>query len=113
MARLLLGFFLLQTAPHSVQGLPELADVGSLLPISILFGCILLWPSLFAQVWGARLVAAPTAALLTMTEILVATFSAWLLIGSSLTSVAIVGGGLIVCAAVLDLTTPSLASLSN
>ncbi len=110
---LLLGFFLLHTAPASVQGLPELADVGSLLPISILFGCIVLWPSLFAQVWGARLVAAPTAALLTMTEILVATFSAWLLIGSSLTPVAILGGGLIVCAAVLDLTTPSLTSINN
>jgi drug/metabolite transporter (DMT)-like permease len=58
---------------------------------------------MIGQLWGARLVPATRAALLTMTEIVVATGSAALLIGTSLTSVSIIGGLVIVAAVVIDL----------
>jgi len=48
-------------------------------------------------------VPAPTAALLTMSEILVATLSASWLIGTDLEPLAWLGGGLIVAAVLLDL----------
>lgn len=102
---ILLGATLLYFAPESASAVPQADEFLPMVPLSILFGCLILWPSMFGQVWGARLVAPPTAALLTMTEILVATISAWLLIGSSLTLISVAGGGLILLAAVIDLTT--------
>jgi drug/metabolite transporter (DMT)-like permease len=71
--------------------------------VIIAFGALALWPSMIGQLWGARLVPATRAALLTMTEIVVATGSAALLIGTSLTSVSIIGGLVIVAAVVIDL----------
>ncbi len=106
---ILLGAILLYLAPGSTDAIPDMEDIVDMLPLSLLFGGLLLWPSMFGQVWGARLVSAPTAALLTMTEILVATISAWLLIGSSLAPISLAGGALILLAAIIDLTaTPDL-----
>lgn len=65
---------------------------------AILFGVAALYPAVLGQVWGARRIPAPTAALLTMTEIIVATASAMFLIGSELTAIAWLGGILIVLA---------------
>lgn len=69
----------------------------------LLFGIIAFWPSMIGQLWGARLVPATRAALLTMTEIVVATISAWALIGTSMTLLSIVGGLVIVTAVLIDI----------
>lgn len=81
----------------------QIDNPALVLALAILFGWLFLWPSMFAQVWGARLVPSSTAALLTMSEIVVATGSAWLLIGSALGPVSAIGGILIVIAALADL----------
>ncbi|MGI9355917.1 MAG: DMT family transporter [Rhizobiaceae bacterium] len=98
-----LGALIHIAAPDAGQALPEADAMLAMLPVSLLFGALLLWPAMLGQVWGARHVSAPTAALLTMTEILVATVSAWLLIGSSLTPLSLLGGLIIVLAAIIDL----------
>ncbi len=71
-----------------------------------IFGLLVLIPSIYGQVWGARLIPSSTAALLTMSELITATVSAFFLIGTSLAPIALVGGMLIAGAAVLDLTSP-------
>lgn len=73
------------------------------LPLALGFGVPVLFPALLGQIWGARQVSAATASLLTMTEILVATLSAWWLIGTTLDAMAFAGGALIVAAVLLDL----------
>ncbi|MEM9470360.1 MAG: DMT family transporter [Pseudomonadota bacterium] len=67
------------------------------------FGILAFWPSMIGQLWGARLVPATRAALLTMTEIVVATISAWVLIGTSMTALSIAGGMIIVAAVLIDI----------
>jgi len=67
-------------------------DIPPFALVAVLFGMAALYPAMLGQVWGARRIPAPTAALLTMTEIIVATASAMLLIGSDLTAVAWLGG---------------------
>jgi drug/metabolite transporter (DMT)-like permease len=57
---------------------------------------------MIGQLWGARLVPATRAALLTMSELLVATVSAALLIGTTLTSVQFIGGLIIIAAVLVD-----------
>lgn len=69
----------------------------------LVFGLIVFWPSMIGQLWGARLVPATRAALLTMTEIVVATVSAWALIGTSVTFLSLVGGLTIVAAVLIDI----------
>ena len=69
----------------------------------LLFGIIAFWPSMIGQLWGARLVPATRAALLTMTELVVATISAWALIGTSMTLLSVVGGLVIVTAVLIDI----------
>ena len=101
---IVIGMFLLVIVPESASAWPEFSHVWPLLPASLLFGIVVLWPSLFGQIWGARHVSAPSAALLTMSEILLATLSSWFLIGSSLTPLAIVGACFIFTAAIVDLT---------
>jgi drug/metabolite transporter (DMT)-like permease len=71
-----------------------------LLAALVAFSALGMWPSMIGQLWGARLVPATRAALLTMSELLVATVSAAALIGTSLTSVQFIGG-LVIIAAVL------------
>lgn len=67
------------------------------------FGALMFFPSLLGQIWGARKIPAPTAALLTMTEILVATASAGWLIGTELTAISLLGGLVIIGAVCIDL----------
>jgi drug/metabolite transporter (DMT)-like permease len=69
------------------------------------FGALILFPAMLGQIWGARRIPAPTAALLTMTEIIVATLSAGLIIGSDLQPLSWLGGGIIVLAVCIDLMT--------
>ena len=73
-----------------------------LLAAMVAFGGLGMWPSMIGQLWGARLVPATRAALLTMTELLVATVSAAALIGTSLTGVQIIGGLVIIAAVLVD-----------
>jgi drug/metabolite transporter (DMT)-like permease len=73
------------------------------IPLTIVFGAVLLFPSMLGQIWGARRIPAPTAALLTMTEILVATASAGILIGTELPPIAMLGGVIIITAVCIDL----------
>ncbi len=86
------------------QNMPDLGAFTDMLPLALMFGLLVLWPAMLGQVWGARHVSSPTAALLTMAEILLATLSAWYLIGTSLTPISWLGGGIIILAVVLDLT---------
>ncbi|NNJ76449.1 MAG: DMT family transporter [Anderseniella sp.] len=80
---------------------------GALTPVLamavVAFGVVALWPSMIGQLWGARLVPATRAALLTMTEIVVATISAWALIGTSMTTLSVIGGMIIVAAVLIDI----------
>jgi drug/metabolite transporter (DMT)-like permease len=80
---------------------------GSLTPTLavgvVAFGILAFWPSMIGQLWGARLVPATRAALLTMTEIVVATISAWVLIGTSMTTLSVIGGMVIVTAVLIDI----------
>ncbi len=82
---------------------PEPGVVMTVIPLALLFGCIVLLPSMLGQIWGARRIPAPTAALLTMTEIIVATLSAYFLIGTELSTLSFLGGALIISAVVIDL----------
>lgn len=107
--------------PQSLMSDPALVaapngthDSATLL-LGCLFGGIVLFPAMFGQIWGARRIPAPTAALLTMSEILVATLSAWLLVGTDLEPLSWLGGAIIVGAVCIDLyiqrnqTVPELA----
>jgi drug/metabolite transporter (DMT)-like permease len=96
-----------ETAPHTDGGVASgltSARLAWALAVALGFGLLVLAPSVFAQVWGARLLPSGTAALLTMSEILTATLSAILLAGSELTPAAFLGGAMIILAALLDLT---------
>ena len=96
---------LLSATPNiSSQALPAPTGLIQATLIATLFGCLVLFPAMYSQIWGARLIPAPTAALVTMVEILVATVSAYFLIGSKLSAISWVGGLLIVSAVVVDLT---------
>jgi len=68
------------------------------------FSFLLLFPSLFGQAWGAQRVPAPTAALLTMTEIVAATVSAYFLIGTELNGISMLGALIILAAVLIDVT---------
>jgi len=80
----------------------HVASWGPVLMATTLFAIFLLFPVLMGQVWGAQRVAAPTAALLTMTEVLVATLSAYWLIGTELNSVSMFGAAIILTAVLID-----------
>lgn len=82
---------------------PEPISLVTTVPIVLAFGAILIFPSMLSQIWGARRIPAPTAALLTMTEILVATASAGLLIGTELPPISLLGGMIIIAAVCVDL----------
>ena len=85
------------------DGTPSLSALYQGLPVISLFGAAVLFPAMFSQIYGAQLIPAPTAALLTMTEILVASLSAWLLIGTELTRISLLGGVVIIVAVIGDL----------
>ena len=100
-------------APGTTAGAtgPALGAVAAFVPGSAAgiaalvaaFGAALLYPSMLGQVWGARRVPAPTAALATMVEILVATGSAALLIGTELGPAELLGGAIIVAGTGADI----------
>jgi drug/metabolite transporter (DMT)-like permease len=112
-ATLFAGFLLSSICALAIQywnskgGIVELrAEPVSLIktiPIAIAFGAVLIFPSMLGQIWGARRIPAPTAAMLTMTEILVATASAGLLIGTDLPPISLLGGLIIIVAVCIDL----------
>jgi len=89
------------TATVTVQSV----DLAKTLPLAVVFGAAIFFPSMLGQIWGARRIPAPTASLLTMTEILVATASAGWLIGTELAPVSLLGGAIIIAAVCLDLAT--------
>ena len=88
-------------SPETVVPEPD-AIIAMAVPI-IVFGVLVVWPTMYGQLWGARFIPSTTAALLTMSEIMVATISSAVLIGTDLGLVAWVGGGLILVAIFLDL----------
>jgi drug/metabolite transporter (DMT)-like permease len=102
--------FLLAAYGQPVVTMPNSSDLWLGVLIAVVFGLLVLSPSIYLQVWGARFVPSSTAALLTMTEILAATISATLLIGTSMTRISALGGVLIIIAAVADLTTPAVSN---
>lgn len=83
--------------------LPTWTDVRAALLISAAFGVLAIYPALLGQIWGAKRIPAPTAALLTMSEILVATLSAYLLIGTELAPLSFLGGAIIIVAVCVSL----------
>jgi len=68
----------------------------------LLFSVFMMYPSMMSQIWGAQRVPAPTAALLTMTEVVVSTLSAYVLIGTELNKVSVIGAFVILAAVLLD-----------
>jgi len=70
--------------------------------LSLLFGATVMYPAMLGQVWGARLIKAPTAALLTMTELIVAVISAYFIVGTELGPISTLGGVLIVSVVLFD-----------
>jgi len=92
---------------------PEPDALKSGLLAALLFGSAVLFPAMFGQIWGARRIPAPTAALLTMAEIIVATISAGFLIGTELGPVSIFGGLVIVSAVCIDLIVQHRAEINS
>jgi len=73
------------------------------IPLAILVGIGFQFPTMYLMVWGGQRLTAPTASLLTMSEILAATVSATLVLGNALNSIAWMGGAIIVFAAIIDI----------
>ena len=98
-----LGFSLQILLPDVQPAAPELDTVIRLAPAIAAFAILIVWPTLVGQLWGAKYLAATTAALLTMSEILAATISTALLDASDLTLVSWLGAGLILIAILADI----------
>ncbi len=102
-AALGMGIALSQTMPH-VQSTFSPNEVSAhLLILVVLFGALVLWTTMLGQVWGAKFIAATTAALLTMSEIVVATGSATMIGNETLPLISWAGAGLIIAAIFVDL----------
>jgi len=71
--------------------------------VAVLFGSLVVMPSMLGQIWGAGILPAPTSALLTMTEIVVATISAFILIGTELSGASAFGALVILSAVLADI----------
>ena len=100
---LILGTIMHLVVPEIQPAIPSFdTAVSILLPVAV-FGMIVLWTTMVGQLWGAKFVAATTAALLTMSEILTATISTALLDASNLPWISWVGAGLILIAILIDL----------
>lgn len=80
----------------SALSLPQVPGFAMLL--SVVFGLVLLLPSVTSQVWGADRLPASVAAMLTTTEILVASASAVWLVGTSVGAAGVFGAVLIALA---------------
>ena len=106
---LILGVILTVWAPEIQPQFPTFSQFSGILPFVVAFGVIILWPSMFGQLWGAKFVAATTAALLTMSEVVVSTISTTMIIGSLLNWISWLGGGLIIIAILIDLFAPEIS----
>ena len=93
------------SAAGSISSETAGSDAFKVVLVAAAFGMLAVFPALLAQVWGARRLAAPTAALLTMSEIVVAIISAALLIGTDLPVASLAGGCIIILAVSLDIYT--------
>ncbi len=97
----LLASVVLAAEPYT-NVLPLLSNTSVLLTV-VFFGAAILLPSMMVQIWGAGILPAPTAALLTMTEIIVATISAYILIGTELKGSSALGALVILIAVLADI----------
>lgn len=104
---MLLGLLFHVTFPEIQPGFPSLETIARISVPLVAFSVVVMWPTEIGQLWGAKYVAATTAALLTMSEIVMATVSAGILIGSELTAISWLGGCLILLAILVDLFAPS------
>ncbi len=100
---LILGTIMYAVVPNLQPAPPSLETSLAIIVPVFAFGMIVLWTTMFGQLWGAKYVAATTAALLTMSEILAATISTALLGASNLPWISWVGAGLILIAIIIDL----------
>lgn len=100
---IVLAVLMLNTGDTQLATLPNVDSVAVVIAATLSFSFIILFPSLVGQIWGAQRVAAPTAALLTMTEIMMATVSAYLLIGTELNTISIIGASIILLAVLIDI----------
>ena len=99
-----LGAVLATLVPEVQPGIPDFPDIVAVALPVLGFGILIMWPTLLGQIWGAQYVAATTAALLTMSEILAATVSTTLLEASDMSLVSWIGAGLIMTAIIIDLS---------
>lgn len=99
----ILGLTLSVISPEVQPPLPSFETVQIVILPILAFGILILWPTMVGQLWGAKFVASTTAALLTMSEIIVATLSVALLAVSNLPWIAWIGAGLITMAVLIDL----------
>ncbi len=100
---IILGVTMHSIMPDMQPAFPSIdTSLSILLPV-VAFGIIVLWTTMVGQLWGAKYVAATTAALLTMSEILAATISTALLDASELSWISWGGAGLILIAIIIDL----------
>ena len=90
--------------PEQRADAPTWDALSSAAGLALSIGCLVLWPTSVAMLWGAQYLFPGTAALLTMSELIVATLSAGLWLGTSLTPTATVGAFCILVAALADLT---------
>ncbi len=98
-----IGLWLIDPQLQLTGWIPNASTWYHVMPLALVFGIFILFPAMLGQIWGARRIPAPTAALLTMTEIIVATVSAGLLIGTDLKPVSLLGGAIIILAVCIDL----------
>ncbi|MFK8080294.1 MAG: DMT family transporter [Granulosicoccus sp.] len=92
-----------QSVPSELTHVPTQSRTTLVAVTAIIFGILAIYPAMIAQIWGAAQLPAPTAALLTMSEIIVAIASAALLIGTDMPPVAILGGCIIILSLCLDI----------
>lgn len=100
---IILGALMYVLVPDVQPSPPSIEKILAILLPLLAFGIFVLWPTMVGQLWGAKYVAATTAALLTMSEILVATLSTALLEASSMELISWVGASLIMIAVLIDL----------
>ncbi|MGI9407049.1 MAG: EamA family transporter, partial [Hyphomicrobiaceae bacterium] len=103
---LVVALVLLVVLPPTSEHVPTLANLKTVALPAFAFGSLVVWPSTCAMLWGARFLSAPTAALLTMSEIVAGVLSAAWLIGTSLDHIAMFGAIVILAAAIVDITAP-------
>lgn len=99
----ILGLILTNISTDLQPALPEIQDVTPLIVPVLAFGVLVLWPTLLGQFWGAQHVAATAAALLTMSEILVATISTTVMGEAGMPLISWIGAGFILTAIFVDL----------